>query len=139
MEISAALDFARPLHDGVLTTIRRNGRPQLSNINYQVEANGTIRISMTTDRAKYLNLARDPRASIHVTLPDFGQWVVLDADASLTPAAASIDDPTVEALVDLYRSVLGEHPDWDEYRAAMVTERRAVATLTPTYAYGQLR
>jgi PPOX class probable F420-dependent enzyme len=138
MDIETALDFARPLRNGVLTTIKRDGRPQLSNITYGVSDDGVVRISITADRAKYVNLRRDPRASLHVARPDFWAYVVLEGDAELAPVSAATDDATVEELVDLYRSLAGEHKDWDEYRAAMVRDHRTVVRLRPTHAYGML-
>jgi PPOX class probable F420-dependent enzyme len=98
-----------------------------------------IRISITADRAKFVNLTRDPRATLHVSQPDFWAYVVFDADAEVAPVAAAPDDATVEELVELYRGVQGEHPDWDEYRAVMVSDRRTVVRLRPTHAYGMLR
>ena len=138
MQIEDALTFARTTHNGVLATRRRDGRPQLSNITYLVGDDGLIRISITADRAKYGNLRRDPTASLHVTTDDFGQWAVLDCDVEVAPVAAAPDDATVDALVELYRGVLGDHPDWDEYRRAMVRDRRTVVSLAPSHAYGQL-
>jgi PPOX class probable F420-dependent enzyme len=138
MDLGSALDFARSRRNGVLTTLRRDGRPQLSNIVYAIDAAGLIRISVTAARAKTKNAARDPRTSLHVSREDFWAYVVLDGDASLTPVAADPDDATVDALVDLYRSLAGEHDNWVEYRAAMVADRRLVLTITPTHAYGML-
>jgi len=138
MDIATALDFARPMRNGVLTTIKRDGRPQLSNITYAVGDDGAVRISITADRAKYANLVRDPRASLHIARPDFWAYVVLEGDADLAPVASTPDDATVGELVELYRSVGGEHPDWDDYRAAMVRDRRTVVRLRPTHAYGML-
>ncbi|MBF6473062.1 MULTISPECIES: PPOX class F420-dependent oxidoreductase [Nocardia] len=138
MELAAAVDFARDHRRSVLTTIRRNGRPQLSNVLHVVGADGRIRISITADRAKYHNLVRDPWAALHVTREDFFAYAVLEGTVELTPVAAAPDDPTVDALVDYYRTANGEHPDWDEYRNAMVTDRRALVLFTPTHAYGML-
>ncbi|MEU2040095.1 PPOX class F420-dependent oxidoreductase [Nocardia niwae] len=138
MELAAAVDFARDHHRSVLTTIRRNGRPQLSNVLHVVGADGRIRVSITADRAKYHNLVRDPWAALHVTRADFFAYAVLEGTVELTPVAAAPDDPTVDALVDYYRTANGEHPDWDEYRAAMVADRRALVLFTPTHAYGML-
>ncbi|WP_051047017.1 PPOX class F420-dependent oxidoreductase [Nocardia asiatica] len=138
MELAAAIDFARDHRRSVLTTIRRNGRPQLSNVLHVVGADGRIRISITADRAKYHNLVRDPWAALHVTREDFFAYAVLEGTVELTPVAAAPDDPTVDALVDYYRTANGEHPDWDEYREAMVTDRRALVLFTPTHAYGML-
>ncbi len=136
MEITDALDYARSRRNGVLVTQKRDGRPQLSNISYAVGDDGLVRISITADRAKYRNLQRDERASLHVTAEDFWSYVVLEGDAELSAVAAAPDDAAVDELVALYRAVLGEHPDWDEYRAAMVADRRVVVRLRPTHPYG---
>lgn len=126
---------------GVLVTLKRDGRPQLSNVNYTYDsARRLIRISVTADRAKTRNLARDPRASFHVTSEDGWAWTVAEGDAELTPVAADPYDETVEELIEVYRAVSGgEHPDWDEYRAAMVADRRQVVRIGVTHAYGQPR
>ena len=136
MELAAALDFIRPRKNGVLVALKRDGRPQLSNITYTLGGDGIVRISITADRAKFVNLQRDPRASLYVSKEDFWGYVVIDANAELTPAAAAPNDATVEELVDLYRSAVGEHPDWNEYRAVMVSDRRLVVRLHPVHAYG---
>lgn len=122
----------------MLTTIRRNGRPQLSNVLHVVDDDGIIRISITADRAKYHNLVRDPWAAIHITRDDFFAYAVIEGTVDLTPVAADPNDSTVDELVAYYRAGSGEHPDWDEYRKAMVTDRRALVRLTPTHAYGML-
>jgi len=96
----------------------------------------TLLVSLTDDRAKTKNLRRDPRASLYVLGDNFFQYVVLEAAAELSPVAAAPDDDTVDALVAYYRAGQGEHPDWDEYRAAMVADRRLVLTLRPERAYG---
>jgi PPOX class probable F420-dependent enzyme len=121
---------------GVLVTIKRDGRPQLSNVSYAV-VDGSVRVSVTDDRAKTRNARRDPRVSLHVTSEDFWSYAVVEGDAELTPAAADPHDATVEELIDLYRAVSGgEHPDWDDYRAAMVNDRRLVLRLPITKLYG---
>lgn len=140
MDLDAALDFVRARSKGVLLTIRENGRPQASNIMYGVGDDGVARISVTDSRAKTANLQRDPRASLHVTTDDFWQYVVLEADAELTPLTTSPGDDTGMELRELYRTIRGEdHPDWDEYDEAMVDQRRLVLRLHPTRAYGQIR
>ncbi len=136
MELAAALAFIRPRKNGVLVALKRDGRPQLSNITYTLGGDGLVRISITADRAKFVNLQRDPRASLYVSKEDFWGYVVVDANAELTPAAADPNDATVEELVDLYRDAVGEHPDWNEYRAVMVADRRLVVRLHPVHAYG---
>jgi PPOX class probable F420-dependent enzyme len=138
MELTAALDYARPIARGVLSTAKADGRPQMSNIMFAIDDAGTIRISVTASRAKTANMLRDPRVSLHVTAPDFWSYVVFEADADLAPVAVAPDDATVDELVELYRALQGEHPDWAEYRAAMVAEGRLVARLTPTRCYGAL-
>jgi len=133
------LDLVAGTRDGVLTTQKRDGRPQLSNITYLFDrAAGEVRISVTADRAKARNLRRDPRASLHVTSGDFWAWTVLEGDATLSATAQAEDDATVAELVALYRALAGEHPDWAEYRRAMVAERRCVVRLAVTHVYGQL-
>jgi PPOX class probable F420-dependent enzyme len=138
MEISEALDFIRERHHAVLTSQKRDGRPQLSNITYVLGDDDTIRISVTETRAKTRNLRRDPRASLHVAQSDFWRYCVIEADVELMPVAADPNDPTVDALVDYFRSVMGEHEDWDDYRATMVADQRLLLLLRPTHAYGML-
>ncbi len=139
MELSSAVDFVRTNRQSVLTTIRRNGRPQLSNVAHAVFDDGMIRVSITADRAKYHNLRRQPWAALHVTSKNFGAYVVLEGDVELAPVAARPDDATVEELISYYRALMGEHPDWDDYRRAMVADRRTMVRLTPTHAYGMLQ
>jgi PPOX class probable F420-dependent enzyme len=138
MELSGAVEFARTTRQSVLTTIRGNGRPQLSNVLHHVFDDGVIRISITADRAKYRNLSREPWAALHVTRNDFFAYAVLEGDVELTPVATRPDDATVDELVEYYRVLQGEHEDWNAYRAAMVAERRVVVRFTPSRAYGML-
>jgi PPOX class probable F420-dependent enzyme len=138
MQLDTALAYVRDHTQGVVTTLRRDGRPQLSNITYWAGDDGVIRISVTDGRAKTNNLRRDPRASLHVTSSNFWTYCVLDCDVELMPTSADPNDRTVDALVEYYRTLSGEHPDWDEYRRAMVTDRRLMLLLTPTHAYGML-
>jgi PPOX class probable F420-dependent enzyme len=139
MELDDALTFARAHRQAVLVTQRANGRPQLSNILYAVDDAGVIRISITADRAKYHNLVRTPWAALHVTQDDFYGYAVLEGPAELAPVATEGHDATVEELVDLYRSLGGTHDDWDDYRRAMVDDRRTVVRLRPDHAYGMVR
>jgi uncharacterized protein len=122
---------------GVLATIKRNGRPQLSNVSYYFDPRAqAFSVSVTEPRAKTRNLRRDPRASIHVSSDDGWAYAVAEGDAVLTPPAADPHDDTVEALIALYRNIAGEHPDWDDYRQAMVDDRRVVLTLPISHLYG---
>ncbi|GGS96752.1 PPOX class F420-dependent enzyme [Streptomyces daghestanicus] len=124
-------------HAGVLVTLRRDGRPQLSNVSHAYyPAERVLRVSVTDDRAKTRNLRRDPRASYHVTTDDRWAYAVAEGTADLSPVAADPHDDTVEELVRLYRDVLGEHPDWDDYRAAMIRDRRLVVRLRVERVYG---
>ena len=122
---------------GVLVTLKRDGRPQLSNITYLYDADeGRIRISLTDGRAKTANLRRDPRASLYVNGPRGRSYVVLEGKAELTAVAAAEHDEVVEQLIDYYRTAAGEHPDWDDYRRAMVADRRLLFSMTIDHAYG---
>lgn len=122
---------------GVLATIKSDGRPQLSPVLpfYDHEA-GVIYVSMSEGRAKTANLRRDPRATLEVTSPDGWAWATAEGTATLTGPGADPHGPEVEALVDYYRAAAGEHPDWDEYRSAMVSERRVLMTMTVDHVYG---
>lgn len=122
---------------GVLATIKRDGRPQLSNVAYHFDSRAlTISVSITEPRAKTRNLRRDPRASIHVSSDDGWSYAVAEGDAVLTPPAADPGDETVEGLIALYRQISGEHSDWDDYRRAMVDDRRVLMTLPISHVYG---
>lgn len=138
MDIDRALAFLADHRNGVLVTLKADGRPQSSNVIFHAD-DARVRVSITAGRAKYRNLLRDPRVSIHVSSDDFWSYAVVEGDAELTPVAAAPDDATVDELVDLYRSMAGEHPDWDDYRRAMVDDGRVVLTLRPTHAYGMVR
>ncbi len=122
---------------GVLATIKRDGRPQLSNVQYHFDPREVVLlVSITEPRAKTRNLRRDPRASLLVDADDGWSYAVAEGTAALTPPAAAPDDDTVEALIALYRNIAGEHPDWEEYRQAMVTDRRVLLTLPISHLYG---
>lgn len=122
---------------GVLVTVKRDGRPQLSNVVYHFDSRAVaIEVSVTEPRAKTRNLRRDPRASLYVRSDDGWAYAVAEGDAVLTPPAAAPHDDTVEALVALYRNISGEHSDWDDYRRAMVDDRRVLLTLPINHLYG---
>jgi len=122
----ALLDFLRPRHNGILVTHRADGGPQLSPVSCGVDAAGRIVVSTYPGRAKARNLRRDARASMCVLSDSFGDaWVQVDG------AAEVIDLPdSVEPLVEYYRSISGEHHDWDDYRAAMVRQGKSLIRLT---------
>jgi PPOX class probable F420-dependent enzyme len=139
MDIDQAVAAARANRQGVLTTIKKDGRPQLSNVLHTVDDAGVLRVSTTADRAKYANLRRTPWAAVHVNGADFWSYAVIEGDVTLSEIAADPHDAAVEELVELYRSLSGEHDDWDDYRASMVQDRRVVVRIKPTHAYGMLR
>ncbi|AIJ13355.1 PPOX class F420-dependent oxidoreductase [Streptomyces violaceoruber] len=122
---------------GVLATIKSDGRPQLSPVMpaYDPEA-GVIRVSTREGLAKTANLRRDPRAALEVTAPDGRSWATAEGVATLTGPGADPHGPEVEALVEYYRAAAGEHPDWDEYRSTMVSDRRVLLTITVERVYG---
>ncbi|HEX2401243.1 MAG TPA: PPOX class F420-dependent oxidoreductase [Mycobacterium sp.] len=123
---------------GVLATIKSNGLPQLSPVTpyYDRDAD-VIYVSMTEGRAKTANLRRDPRAALEVTSSDGWAWATAEGAVILTGPGTDPHGPEVEALVDYYRSAAGEHPDWDEYRAVMVSDRRVLMALTVDRVYGE--
>ncbi|MGB3772477.1 MAG: PPOX class F420-dependent oxidoreductase [Rhodococcus sp. (in: high G+C Gram-positive bacteria)] len=122
-----------------LVTLKRDGRPQLSNIAALFSRDSTTaRISLTDGRAKTANIRRDPRVSLYVSKNEGWAYAVADGVAELSPVAAHPDDATVDSLVELYRDLQGEHPDWNEFRAAMVEERRLLLTVQLEHFYGMV-
>ena len=138
MDVSQALAAATDHRESTLVTLKRDGRPQLSNVLHG-DDDGLIRISITATRAKYHNVRRTPWAALHLNVASFWEYVVLECDAELSEVAAAPDDAAVEELVGLYRHLQGEHDDWDDYRRAMVADQRVVLRLRPQHAYGLLR
>lgn len=122
---------------GVLATLKRDGRPQLSNVTYHYdEAGQVVRVSITDSRAKTRNLRRDPRASLHVSREDGWAYAVAEGTAELTEVARDPHDTVVDDLVELYRAIQGQHPDWEDYRRAMVDDSRLVLRLRVERVYG---
>jgi PPOX class probable F420-dependent enzyme len=138
MDLTEALPFVKARKEGVLATIRANGRPQLSNILYVAGDDDVLRISITDTRAKTANVRRDPRVSLYVPGDNFWAYIVVEGTAELTPVAADPHDDTVEQLVAYYKAGNGEHPDWDEFRATMVADGRLILALHPERAYGMV-
>lgn len=122
---------------GILATIKSNGLPQLSPVTpvYDREAD-RFYVSMTEGRAKTANLRRDPRAAIEFTSADGFSWATAEGGVTLIGPGTDPNGPEADALVDYYRIGAGEHPDWDEYRSAMVADRRVLMTLTVDRVYG---
>ena len=130
MELAAAREFLRAHHRAVLATSRSDGRPQLSPVTVTVDDEGRVLISTREAAIKTRNLRRDPRASLCV-LNDgfFVDWVQAEGTAEIVPLPEAM-----EILVSYYRSLAGEHPDWDDYRAAMERDRRVIVRITMTRA-----
>lgn len=124
----ALLDFVRPRHHFVLVTYRRDGTAQASPVTGGVDEQGRLVVSTYPERAKAANVRRTGRASVLVLSDDFGDaWVQVDGDAEV------LDVPEAEdALVDYFRCISGEHPDWEEYRQAMRDQGKSLIRVTPT-------
>ena len=126
MEVDRARDFVRGNSNTVLATFRRDGRPQLSPVNTAIDDDGFAVVSSRETAVKVKNIRRDPRVSLCVLSGAFyGQWAQLDGTAEIV----SLPD-AMEGLVDYYRRLSGEHPDWEDYRAAMVRDRRVLVKVT---------
>jgi PPOX class probable F420-dependent enzyme len=126
MDIAAAREFLRTNHHAVLGTYHADGRIQMSPVTVAVDGEGRVLVSTRETAVKTRNLRRDPRAVLCV-LPDqfYGEWALIEGDAELVALPEALD-----LLVDYYRLVGGEHPDWDDYRAAMVREQRVLVRVT---------
>lgn len=128
VELAELLDFVRPRHHLLLATTRADGRPQLSPVSGGVDSDGRIVISSYPGRAKVRNAERAAQVSVCVLSDDFdGPWVQVDGDAEVLHMPEAED-----ALVDYFRCISGEHPDWDDYRAAMRLQDKSLIRITPT-------
>lgn len=122
MDIEEARAFLADHHRAVLITLRTDGRPQSSPVTAAVDADGKVAISTRETAMKTRNARRDPRVSLCVLSDEFvGPWVQVDGRAEIVPLPDAM-----QGLIDLYRRVAGEHPDWDDFRAAMDRDRRVV-------------
>ena len=127
VSLDELLDFVRPRHRALLLTRRADGSPQASPLTCGVDDSGRIVISTYPERAKTRNAKRDARVSVVVLSDDWnGPWVQIDGTAEVIDAPES-----VEPLVEYYRNIAGEHPDWDEYREAMVKQGKSIIRITP--------
>ena len=128
VDLDGLLAFVRPRHQMVVITSRSDGRPQASPVTGGVDDSGRIVISTYRDRAKTVNARRHPEVSVLVLSDDFGgAWVQVDGQCEVIDAPDS-----VEPLVEYFRNISGEHPDWDEYRRAMVEQDKSILRITPT-------
>jgi PPOX class probable F420-dependent enzyme len=128
VDLEGLLEFVRPRHHMLLITTRADGTPQASPVSGGVDPEGRIVISSYPQRAKSTNVERNPRTSVLVLSDDWnGAWVQVDGEGEVIQLPDA-----VEPLVDYYRSISGEHPDWDEYREAMRTQGKCLIRITPT-------
>jgi PPOX class probable F420-dependent enzyme len=120
-----ALAFVRRNHKAVLATIKRDGRPQLSNVSYLLDDDGRIKVSVTRDRAKTRNLVRDPRATLSIVADAWSDYLVIEGTCEV------IDEGSLPVLRHVYEGIRGApHPNWDEFNAAMVREGRVVLSIS---------
>ncbi|MFN8035947.1 MAG: PPOX class F420-dependent oxidoreductase [Acidimicrobiia bacterium] len=125
MDLDAAREFVRSHHRAVMLTTRADGRPQLSPVACAVDADGNVVVSTRETAMKAKNLRRNPAVSLCVFADEFyGPWIQVDGTATVVPLPDAM-----EPLVDYYRQVSGEHPDWDDYRAAMTRDRRVIVRI----------
>jgi PPOX class probable F420-dependent enzyme len=128
VDLHEMLEFVRPRHRMLLATTRSDGRPQMSPVAGGVDTDGRIVISSYPSRAKTRNAERDSRASVLVLSDDWdGAWIQVDGDAEVLHMPEGSD-----GLVDYFRCISGEHPNWDEYRAAMAIQDKSLIRITPT-------
>jgi PPOX class probable F420-dependent enzyme len=130
MDIADAVNVVRQQHHAVLATTRADGSPQMSPVGVTADEDGRLLISSRATAYKTRNLRRDPRAWVCV-LPDtfYGRWIQVEGEVEIVELPDAM-----ELLIDYYRRISGEHPDWDEYRQAMVAERRVMLRIRPTRA-----
>jgi PPOX class probable F420-dependent enzyme len=122
VDIAAAQEFIRTNHRGVMATFRKDGRPALSPVTVTVDAQGRVAISTRQTAMKVKHLRRDPRVSVAVMNDGFyGEWGSVEGTAEIVELPEAMD-----LLVDYYRAASGEHPDWDDYRAAMQRDQRVI-------------
>jgi PPOX class probable F420-dependent enzyme len=130
MDLERAREFLRAHHRAVLATSRADGRPQLSPVMCAVDGQGRVVVSTRETAVKTKNLRRVPQASLCVFSDGFfGDWVQVEGKAEVISLPEAM-----ELLVDYYRRVAGEHPDWEDYRASMTRDRRVIVAITLTRA-----
>jgi PPOX class probable F420-dependent enzyme len=130
MDIAAAIDYVRTHHNAVLATLKQDGSPQLSPVTAGVDAAGYVVISTRQTAYKVRHIRRDPRVWL-CTFPDgfYGEWKQLEGTAEIVELPEAMD-----GLISYYREISGEHPDWDGYRAAMVSDHRLLLRISVTKA-----
>ena len=137
IELADGLEFAAEVQGGTIITIRKDGRPQSSDVHHAI-TDGTIVFSVLPTRAKVFNIERDPRVVYHVSHE--GSYLSFDGTAIVSPVATETHGPAMDILIEAYRAAAKkEHPDWDELRDAMVRERRRVIIVSPDSVVGLIR
>ncbi|MBT5755103.1 MAG: TIGR03618 family F420-dependent PPOX class oxidoreductase [Acidimicrobiaceae bacterium] len=137
IELADGLEFAAEVQGGTIITIRKDGRPQSSDVHHAI-THATIVFSVLPTRAKVFNIERDPRVVYHVSHE--GSYLSFDGTAIVSPVATETHGPAMDILIEAYRAAAKkEHPDWDEFRDAMVRERRRVIIVSPDSVVGLIR
>ena len=138
MDLNKAISWASTTHHGVLITLRKDGRPQSSDIAYAV-IGGKFCISATATRAKTINLLRDNRAVLHITSQETWSYISFDGVAEITQTAQLPEDPVCKELATVFTAIQKkQHPDWDEFNQAMINDKRLVIRFVPESAVGQI-
>ncbi len=137
IELADGLEFAAEVRNGALITLRKDGRPQASEVHHAV-LDDTIVFSVLPSRAKVFNVERDARVLYYISHE--GSYLSFDGPAEVSPVATEPEGPAMDTLINAFRAVARkDHPDWDEFRAAMIAERRRVITVRPTSVVGLIR
>lgn len=138
MDLSTALEWAGQRKHATMITLRKDGRAQSSDVVYVLD-DGVFVVSLTESRAKTKNMRRDNRVVFHLSAPDQWSYLSFDGTVEMTDATTSVDDAVNDELVQYYEDISGgPHPNWDEYRNAMVDEGRLIARFTPASVVGQI-
>lgn len=138
MDLDKAITWASTTHHGVLITLRKDGRPQSSDIAYTV-IEGKFCISATATRAKTINLLRDNRAVLHITSPETWSYISFDGIAEITQIAQQPEDSVCKELAKVFTAIQKkQHPNWDEFNQAMINDKRLVIRFVPDSAVGQI-
>ena len=138
MDLDKAITWASTTHHGVLITLRKDGRPQSSDIAYTV-IEGKFCISATATRAKTINLLRDNRAVLHITSPETWSYISFDGIAEITQTAQQSEDSVCKELAKVFTAIQKkQHPNWDEFNQTMINDKRLVIRFVPDSAVGQI-